>query len=175
MFVTQNPFLVKNSSNAVISSLSFKVAGETKTVTTTYDCNPPTGVPSWLKVTKDGNAYKITAQPNINGSKREFTLTFTKTLSQYVKVSRTVKVTQSANSLTGVSNSRTVKDVGSSFTFTVSTGYGTVKAQLSNNYTWLHVSQNGNTITVSYDPNVMLYERSGKVNITIGDISKLFS
>jgi len=175
--VTQNAFQVKNTSGTVISALSYEVAGGTKNIYTNYDCTPPAIVPDWLTVTKSGsgNGYTIKAAPNLNGSTREFTLTFTKSLSKAVKVNRTVKISQSANSLTGVSYSRTVKDVGSSFTFTVSTGYGTVKAQLANNYTWLHVSRNGNTITVSYDPNVMLYERSGEVNITIGDIKKSFT
>lgn len=175
LYITQNPFLVKNSSGTVISSLTYKVAGETKTIYTTDTCTCSSSNNDWLTVqTNSGNkSFSIKAKPNPNGSTRSCTLTFTKSLSQYVKVSRTVKVIQSANSITGVPGTRSVSNEKGSFSFTVSTGYGTVKASLSNNYSWLHVSQNGNTVTVSYDANTTLNNtRSGTVLVKIGNITK---
>ena len=170
--ITQNPFLVKNSSGTPISSLGFIVAGETKTIYTTYSCEMKKSDSDWFTVTKNGNNYTIKVKPNINSTSRKGKLTFTKQLSQNVKVSREVTINQSGNSIIGVPSSKYITDVGKTFSFTVSTGYGTVQAKLGNTYSWLHVSQNGNTITVTCDPNVMLTERSGKVIITIGDIIK---
>ncbi len=175
LYVVQNPFIVKTTSGSGpnISNVNFTTAGGTTDLYALYSCNVTGTIPDWLTVKQDGNKYTLTARPNLNGSQRYCTLSFTKTLSTYEKVTRTVKITQFANTLTGVPSTMDFPIDGAEKSFTVTTGYGTVKATVANGYSyWLRVFQNGNKITIHCDRNITTSTRTGYVHITIGDISK---
>lgn len=175
LYVVQNPFIVKTTSGdgPNVSNVSFKTAGETKDLYALYSCNLSGTIPNWLTVKKDGNKYSFTAKGNPNGSTRSCTLSFTKTLSTYEKVTRTVKFTQSANSITGAPATMSFPRLEQFQSFTVTTGYGTVKATVKTGYDWIEVSQKGNKITVFCYNNITTSARTGYVYVTIGDITKV--
>ena len=175
-YLTQNPFTVQTTTSEAgpnVSSLSFKVAGETKQLYS-FPCSLSGNIPDWLTVTQSGNntCFTLKAKPNINGSIRKCTLKFTMTLSSYEKVTRTVTITQSANSLTGVPSTLGFPKTRTDKTFTVTTGYGTAKATVKTGYNWIEVFQTGNKITVRCNNNITKSARTGYVYVTIGNISK---
>lgn len=173
LYVTQKAFKITNSSGNVVSSLSFKIAGESKKITSNYACSYTVSNQNWLSVSKNGNNYTLTARPNMTGSKRTCTVTFTKALTQYNKITRVITISQGANYINSTPSKKSVSNEKSSFSFSVTTGYGRVTAKRANNYSWLSVSQNGNTITVSYEANTTLNStRSGDILVTLGSITK---
>ena len=153
--------------------MNFKVAGETKQLYATYSCSLSGTIPDWLTVTQSGNTYTLKAKPNINSSPRQCTLKFTKTLSSYEKVIRTVTITQNGNTLTGVPSTLGFPKTRTDKTFTVTTGYGTAKATVKTGYNWIEVFQTGNKITVRCNNNITTSARTGYVYVTIGNISKV--
>ena len=174
LHITQTPFVVKNSSGAVVSSLNFKVAGETKKLITSQTCTQSGSVPSWAKLSKSGNTYSITASPNVNGSSRSFTLTFTYTTTDngYNKIQRSVKITQGENSLTGVPGDKTYSYGGGSFSFTPSAATGSI--DISTLPSWLTKSKSGNTYTIKCSANSGAF-RSAIITVSVGNIKKSFT
>lgn len=177
LYLTQNSFKIKTTSGegSNVSSVNFRVAGETKKLYASYSCTLSGTIPKWLTVTpsSDGKTFTLTADPNPNGSKRTCTLYFTKTLSSSQRETRVVTIYQSPNSITGVPSSIAfTKRIGQN-QFTVTTGYGTVTAKNSSNADWLYVFQKGNTITVRCtEPNYGGSPRTAYVQVKVGDITK---
>lgn len=173
--ITQDAFHVKDSNGTFVSTVKYKVGGESKTLTANYACSLEGTLPSWLKKSQSGNNYTFKADPNPNGSERSCTLTFTYTISSTLKVSRAVTFKQSANSLINVPGNKTFPNTKNTFDFTVTTGYGTVNAS-STNTKWLHVTRkSGNTFTVTVDANTTDWERGANITLKIGDITKQFN
>lgn len=173
--ITQDAFHVKDSNGTFVSTVKYKVGGESKTLTANYACSLEGTLPGWLKKSQSGNNYTFKADPNPNGSERSCTLTFTYTISSTLKVSRAVTFKQSANSLINVPGNKTFPNTKNTFDFTVTTGYGTVNAS-STNTKWLHVTRkSGNTFTVTVDANTTDWERGANITLKVGDITKQFN
>lgn len=175
LYLTQNAFIISSGGSSNVSSVNFNVAGGTKTIRSNYPCIATIrgNGAEWFDILFDNYTYYINVEPNYTASKRSFTLKFTKTLATGETITRVVTITQDANSITGVPSSLTFPKTGSNKTFTVTTGCGTVKATVPNNYSsWLEVNQSGNRITVRCKKNASSSSRTGYVYIQLGNMTK---
>ena len=161
-------------SSSCTTGVIFASESETRKLYTSFSCNLSGTIPEWLTVKKnDIYAYTITVKSNPTVSKRSCTLYFTKTLSTYEKVTRTVTITQQGMPIKGVPESITFARSVVDYTFLVETATGHFTATVGSNCAyWINTSKSGNYLTIHLKGNNTLHTRKGYVDILSGNTTK---
>ena len=137
-------------------SMTFEKEGGEKTVTVTCDNTNWTysGAPTWVTLSRNGDKVTVTAEAYTGEEKREGTVTFTHSNGT---LSAELKLTQK-----GAAASDNISLSPASFTFDAVPA-GPLEVTVTSNAdgwtyddpteTWIHLSTNGNTVTVTVDEN----------------------
>ena len=131
----------------------------------------------WIKISQTSStssngrytkSYVITADPNTGASSRTGYIEFSAGGVAKTKV----KVTQKANTLTGVPASKRVGNEGTSFSFTATAGTGTITAK-SSNTAIATVSVSGTKVSVFVKANLTdTKDRSVTVSVSAGSLTR---
>ena len=122
---------------------------------------------NWVTIKSNGNGYAISALPNLNKADRTTTVSI---IAGGVK--KNVTVTQKGNTLSLSGTDKTKGQIAGTFVLTATTSTGNVTAKTDDN--WITLSQSGNRITVKYTENVTGKVRTGKIYVSVGDITQVY-